>query len=205
MRPSFWWLCLLLLLWLLPACGRVGRPVEKSPESCGKPRRVPAFTVRHGGHDYLLPASVMILKGGVPIYEDQAPTEWLEPYKGVLSASFGKYLLLQTFEKDCIGAYQARLFVVSPEGRVLHQPVWTSHWIAGFFVHGGKLTYWSEWFCRAENPERQNEESYVYVFSEERAAFERMTVGRELFCRRASPIRFLQFKYAEEWPPQRHD
>jgi hypothetical protein len=141
----------------------------------------------------------MILKTGVTIYEDPAPVEWLDPYRGVLSASFGKYLLLQTFEKDCKGAYQARLFVVSPEGRVIHQPVWTSHWTAGFFEHQKSLTYWSEWFCRADNPER-GDESYVYVFSEERAAFERVDVSRDLFCRRASPIKFLQFKYAQEWP-----
>jgi hypothetical protein len=146
----------------------------------------------------------MILKDGVTIYEDPAPTQWLDPYKGVLASAFGKYLLLQSFEKDCLGAYQARLFMISPEGRVIHQPVWTSHWIAGFFVHGGKLTYWSEWFCRAENPERHGGESYVYVFSESRAAFEKTDVSGDLFCRRASPIKFLQFKYAPEFP-QRDD
>lgn len=173
---------------------------EENEDFCGQPRPVAQFTLEHGGHRYTLPAYVSIQKDGATLFEDESTSEWRLPYNGVEISSFGPYLLLQTFEQDCVDLYLARLFMVSPDGSVIHQAAWTSHWRAGFFVDHGRLTYWSEWFCHANNSEREEGTSYVYVFSEPKKAFVRQTVSDSVYCKRATELEFLSFEPAEASP-----
>ena len=90
--------------------------------------------------------------------------------------------------------------MISPDGSVIHQPVWTSFWRAGFFVEHGRLTYWSEWFCHPSNSERETGASYVYVFSEPEKAFVRQVVDESIYCKRSGELEFLTFQPAEALP-----
>jgi len=56
----------------------------------------------------------------------------------------------------------------------------------------------TEWFCRDENKERAQGNSYVYVFSETRKSFERKDVSLGLYCYRSQKLDFLTFREAEE-------
>jgi hypothetical protein len=173
---------------------------EEDDDFCGKPRHVAEFTINHGGSRYALPAYVKIQKDAATLFEDQLTSEWRPPYNGVEYSSFGQYLLVQTFEQDCVDVYFARLFMISPDGSVVHQPVWTSNWRAGFFVAEGKLTYWSEWFCQSNNSEREEGTSYVYAFSEPKRTFVRQDVDDSVYCARSADLEFIRFVPAQASP-----
>ena len=180
------------------AAGAAEQADPAEGDFCGPARHIKAYLVHNGVEDYLLPANVKIEKSGRVLFQDRQTSEWTPPYNGVFFASFGKYLLLKTFEQDCVDLYSARLFMISSDGSVIHQPVWTSNWTDGFFVEKGSLTYWSEWFCRDENNEREKGNSYVYVFSEARKTFKRKVVNTEVYCSRSQKLDFLTFMEAEE-------
>jgi hypothetical protein len=168
--------------------------IDEVDGECGRARRVASFTIEHGGRTYTLPANVRIQEGDTTLFEDECTSRWRPPYSGVSFSSFRQYLLVRTYEQDCVDIHHARLFVISPDGSVIHQPVWTSHWPAGFFVSEGELTYWSEWFCR--DPER-GEGSYVYVFSESERRFVRREVSESAYCEGSSEPVYLEFEPAE--------
>ena len=173
---------------------------EENEGFCGKPRRIAQFTLDHGGHRYSLPTYVMIEKAGVTIFEDESTSKWRPPYNGVEFSSFEQYLLVQTFEQDCVDLYSARLFMISPDGSVIYQRVWTSNWRAGFFVADGKLTYWSEWFCHSNNSEREQGASYIFVFSEPKKVFVRQAVNDSVYCDHSAELEFLSFTPAKATP-----
>jgi hypothetical protein len=175
----------------------IQRGMDNADGECGWARHVAQFTIEHGEKRYTLPASVKIQKADITLFEDESTSEWRPPYSGVEFSSFGQYLLVKTYKKDCADLYGARLFVVLPNGSVIHQPVWTSNWRAGFFVAKGELTYWSEWFCR--DPER-GETSYVYVLSESDKRFVRREVSESLYCKGAAEPEYLEFEPAEASP-----
>jgi hypothetical protein len=95
---------------------------------------------------------------------------------------------------DCIDLTTRDLYLVRRDGQVIHQPIWTSHWKDGFLFEAGRLTYWSEWFCHADNTERRAGSSYVYWFEETRGVFERRDVPEALYCGTSPEFRFLKFR-----------
>jgi hypothetical protein len=154
--------------------------------------------IEHRGQRYVLPAYVEIVKDGVTLFRDEQPSQWLPPYKGAHYSSVGAYLLIETFDQDCIDILVRRLFVILPDGSVVHQPVWSRHWRDGFFIEDDELTYWSEAFCWEEDTERRAGISYVYVFSEAKRLFERKDVPDSVYCNNDKPIPFLVFQPAQE-------
>jgi hypothetical protein len=160
---------------------------------CGSPDSVTGYSIEYVGERYELPTYVKIVRNGEVLFEDEEPRSWLANYNGVTASSFQSFLLLKTFSQDCVDIHVARLFMISPDGGVIHQPVWTSNWYDGFFVKDDRLMYWSEWFCAKAKEERDGDGSYVHVFSEASNQFELEEVPFDTYCARTKPLQFLDF------------
>ena len=188
------------------SCVATADPPERGTDSliesaavegfCGEPDSVAGFSLDHRGERYTIPRYVEIRRFGGLLFQDKTTTRWLPPYNGVEYASFGEFLLIRTFETDCIELDRVRLFMISRDGSVIHQRLWTSNWRSGFFVDRGRLAFWSEYFCLDGNTEREGSASYLYVFSEEDEKFEQKPVDASLYCPDGDDIHFLEFEAA---------
>jgi len=178
----------------------MGMPQDKSViegdvyYGCGKPKSIAGYNLKWLGAQISLPSYVTIKRNGAVLFSDPNPSRWKPPYTSARYAATGNALLILTLGDDCVDIQEKRLFIVQEDSRVVHQPVWTSNWKDGFFLEDGVLTYWSEYFCQAEDKEKEAGKSYVYAFSKNKQSFERVDVDEAKYCGRPPTERFLRFR-----------
>lgn len=161
---------------------------------CGKPKSIPGYQLKWRGAQISLPSYVTIKRNESVLFSDANPSKWEPPYTSARYAALGNALLILTLSDDCVDVQLKRLFIIQEDGRVIHQPVWTSTWKDGFFLEDGVLTYWSEWFCRSEDKEKEAGKSYVYAFSKNKQLFERVETDETKYCGRPLTRRFIRFR-----------
>ena len=178
-----------------PGSNVMGPPVdERHHHGCGRPKPISAYVIPTPQGRLVLPARTVIKRSGVPIHRDKEPQRWEEPYSYAKAASALSMTLILAVSDDCVDIQVKELFIVLPTGRVVKQQVWTTHWKDGFFISEGRLTYWSEWFCQAEDREREEGKSYVQSFNPDSLTFERKPVPFEMYCGSKRQPRHIVFK-----------
>lgn len=126
---------------------------------------VESYQTRFGSLDVVFPRYLEILVDGRPVVADGDPVGWLHPHSGLLIAEAGGYLLIEAYWQDCVDLLDRRIYLLSAAGElVVSSPIWASFWDDAFFFEGDALVYWSSWFCHAENGDRSEDRSYVYVW-----------------------------------------
>ena len=187
--------CLLVLALLAP-----GATGALHAQDCGPTRKVAGYAFTAFGKRFAFPRFFQIERDGLRIYSDLNPEAWVAPYYGVKTAQFQNLILIQPFYNDCVDVDSARLFILSRSGQLLmKQRLWTQNWAGGFFDAGGRLTYWSEWFCNKANPERRKNKAYVYQYDPGRIEFQKKETALPSPCSEAG-IRKLGWKRIEFRP-----
>jgi hypothetical protein len=161
---------------------------------CGKPHSIAGYEITFQGEKISLPGYVVIKRGDQTIYTDPKVVGWEPPYTSARYAVINQMLLVLTQSSDCIDQTQQELFIIRKGENIVHQPVWTSNWDGGFFLDDGHLSYWSEWFCQPEDKTRKSGMSYIYRFSSNKEAFERIDVPEDKYCPNLAVSRFIIFR-----------
>jgi hypothetical protein len=165
-----------------------------SERYCGTIESIQNYSFGSGSDKFDLPENTVIIRGNHTLHRDEKPTKWEEPYSYARVAKINGYFLILTGFQDCIDLHERRLFIVQSGKQVIEQPLWTANWNDGFFFIDKRLTYWSEWFCNIDNPERLKDKSYVFSLNLATARFDKIVVASSRFCHAKSRPKFIQFE-----------
>ena len=164
---------------------------------CGKPKPIDGYEITFQGARLHLPRFVQINEGSRTLFADEKTSGWEPPYNSARYATVGDMLVIVTAQTDCIDLDHKRLFVVQDHRLLLHQTIWTGNWRDGFFIHEGRLSYWSEWFCRSENNDRKAGQTFIYSLARDSKSFERVDVKEKRLCAPVNEPRLFELREFE--------